>query len=118
MMAMGLLTRLERFTTRVRKEAEGRRATFEERRRTPRDQWGEGGFNPTITERRQGRSSLTPDVEHALVSARDALMAPEVWSGRGAALDAINEILKRAGYVWWQPETHGLMAPARRLVKP
>lgn len=75
----------------------------EESRRHARDRYGEGGFNPTRTEQRTGTSSLTPDIETALVAARNALMFTgfdDLGAIRGRALDAVNDVLKRSGYTW------------------
>lgn len=85
----------------------------EEQRRQSRDRFGEGGFNPSKTERRTGPSSMTPDIEYAIVLARDALMAGILDSRRVLALDTINDVLKRAGYVWVQ-----LQAGPKVLMKP
>ena len=96
--------RLVRFSDRMLANVKAARVSFEERRTRPRSAWGDGGFNPTTTERRTGTSALTPDVEHALVTARDALMLGcKAPNAKGFALDAINGVLKRAGWVWFQP---------------
>lgn len=79
----------------------------EEQRRQSRTAYGEGGFNPSMTERRTGTSSLTPDIKAALVASRDAMMLGcRGNAARALALDQVNDVLRRSGFVWHQPMRH------------
>lgn len=98
-------------------------AQMEERRTRPRDQWAEGGFNPTITERRNVDANILTmqqDIDrlakerdeavrvlhlaiHALGLARSAILnAPcaELKPFKTSLVSTINEVVARAGYVW------------------
>lgn len=64
------------------------------------------GLDLDIWERRVAETTrpLAPDVQYALVMSRDALMAGcAKHAAIGPALDAINAVLLRAGFVWHQP---------------
>lgn len=64
------------------------------------------GIDLDIWERRVAETMrpLAPDVQYALVMSRDALMVGcAKRAPLGPALDAINAVLVRAGFVWHQP---------------